>query len=167
MLVLSMYSESLYALRSIRAGALGYVMKDESYDTIVAAIRSVTEGRLFLSAGLAGRLISFAIQNVNGDSHPDLEALSARELEVLRFYGEGRSTREICDHFQIGLKTVETYRTRIKDKLGLADLQHLIHFASDWVQQTLTASSDSPAPPSNRLAASLAQPSGSVNRTPD
>lgn len=135
MLVLSMYSESLYALRAVRAGALGYLMKDESYETVVTAIRSVLDDRLFLSPSLVGTLFSFAVEHLDCDSHPDLEALSSRERQVLQLYGEGCSTREICDRFQIGLKTVETYRTRIKEKLGLENLSELLHFAAGWVQQ--------------------------------
>jgi DNA-binding NarL/FixJ family response regulator len=145
MLVLSMHDESLYALRAIRAGALGFVSKDDPYETLVEAIHRVAEGRLFLRPELMEQLLLHAVHRLDIDSHPDLDSLSRRELEVLGLYGQGVGTEEICARFGVGVKTVETYRTRLKAKLGLADLPDLVRFAQDWIRQKSDASENSPA----------------------
>ncbi len=154
MLVLSMHDESLYALRAVRAGALGFVSKDAPYETLRIAIHQVAEGRLYLSPALADRLLFHAIHHLQIESDPELDSLSTREREVLELYGRGLATHEICEHFQIGTKTVETYRTRLKAKLGLANLRDLIRFARDWVrQQSAPREIDHREPPDDSLNA--------------
>jgi DNA-binding NarL/FixJ family response regulator len=141
-LMLSMHEESIYAQRAVRAGALGFLGKDASYEDLVEAIHRVAEGRLYLSSELTEKLLTFAIQDLDIDSDPNLETLSARELEVLRLYGEGLDTNEILTRFNIGMKTIETYRTRLKAKLGLADFPDLLRFAKNWVERDTIGPAD-------------------------
>jgi DNA-binding NarL/FixJ family response regulator len=131
-LVWSMHAESLYAERALRAGALGYVNKDQATDTIVEAIRRVREGKVYLSEAAAERLLHRA---VGGEAAPrsPLDALADRELEVFRLIGEGVKTGEIAERLHLSVKTVETYRDRIRQKLHLDDGAALARYAFQWV----------------------------------
>jgi DNA-binding NarL/FixJ family response regulator len=132
MLVWSMHGESLYAERALRAGALGYINKDQATDTIVGAIRRVLGGKVFLSESMAERLLHRA---VGGEAVPcsPLDALADRELEVFRLIGEGVRTGEIAERLHLSVKTVETYRDRIRQKLDLSDGAELARYAFQWV----------------------------------
>src|SRR5262245_50262915 len=133
-LVWSMHSESLYAERALRAGALGYVNKDQATDTIVAAIRRVLEGKVWLSEAMTERMLQRA---VGAGRQPvrrsPLDALADRELEVFYLIGQGVKTAEIAERLHLSVKTVETYRGRIRQKLDLSDGTALAHFATQWV----------------------------------
>jgi DNA-binding NarL/FixJ family response regulator len=133
-LVWSMHSESLYAERALRNGALGYVSKDQATDRIVEAIGRVLEGKVWLSEALAERLLQRAV----GTRRPEatcspLDALADRELEVFRLIGQGVKTAEIAERLHLSVKTVETYRDRIRQKLDLSDGTKLAHYATQWV----------------------------------
>jgi DNA-binding NarL/FixJ family response regulator len=134
MLVWSMHSESLYAERALRAGALGYINKDQATDKIVVAIRRVLAGKVYLSDAMAEKLLKRA---VGGDrekpTYSPLEALADRELEVFRLIGQGVKTAEIAERLHLSVKTVETYRDRIRQKLNLTDGTELAHYATQWV----------------------------------
>jgi DNA-binding NarL/FixJ family response regulator len=132
-LVWSMHGESLYAERALRAGALGYVNKDQATDVIVEAIRRVRDGKVWLSAVMAERLLQRAVGSTDGVARSPLDALADRELEVFRLIGRGVKTAEIADRLHISVKTVETYRDRIRQKLDLADGTKLAHYATQWV----------------------------------
>ena len=132
-LVLSIHDESLYAERALRAGAKGYIMKEEAADKVVTAVRQVLKGELYVGEKLKARLLSQALGAPKAGASP-LEVLSDRELEVFRLLGQGFSTRRIAERFGRSIKTVEIYRANIKQKLGLKDAAELIHCAVRWAQ---------------------------------
>lgn len=123
-LVLSMHDERLFAERCLRAGARGYVMKNEALDELVHAIRRVLTGKIYTSPALFDR--------PPRESSP-VERLSDRELEVFEKIGLGVSSREIASLLHVSVKTIETHRERIKDKLGCANGAELLGRATQWV----------------------------------
>jgi len=131
-LTLSMHDESLYAERSLRAGAKGYIMKQEGTEKLISAIRTVLAGELYISDRLAGRLISKMVSGGERRGSP-LESLSDRELEVFLLIGRGQRTREISSQLHLSPKTVETYRSHIKEKLNLGSSTELLQHAIQWV----------------------------------
>jgi DNA-binding NarL/FixJ family response regulator len=132
--VWSMHSEALYAERALRAGALGYVNKDQATDRIVEAIRRVREGKVYLSDAMAERLLQRAVGGARAEVTRSLvELLADRELEVFRLIGGGAKTAEIAERLHLSVKTVETYRDRIRQKLNLSDGTRLSHYATQWV----------------------------------
>jgi DNA-binding NarL/FixJ family response regulator len=134
MLVWSMHSESLYAERALRAGALGYINKDQATDKIIEAIRRVQEGKVWLSAALAERVLQRAVGGGRNEvTRSPLDVLADRELEVFRHIGEGVKTADIAERLHLSVKTVETYRDRIRQKLDLDDGTKLVHYATQWV----------------------------------
>ncbi len=114
MLVWSMHSEALYGERALRAGALGYINKDQATDKIVEAIRRVLEGKVFLSDALADRMLHRAVGGREEIQRSPFDALADRELEVFRLIGEGTKTAEIAERLHLSVKTIETYRDRIR-----------------------------------------------------
>lgn len=135
LLVLSMHDESLYALRALRAGALGYVMKAEALTHVLTAIRKVLVGEIFVSPRLSERLIFQAIQSTDAGSGSPVDKLSDRELEVLELLGRGFGTKEVAAELHLSVKTIETHRAHIKEKLGFRDAGEMVRFAIDWVAQ--------------------------------
>jgi DNA-binding NarL/FixJ family response regulator len=132
-LVLSMYNEDLYAERALRAGALGYVMKQEATETLLEAIRCVLQGEVYVSQRLARRIVQNLVTAASGTGTNRLKRLSDRELEVLRFVGEGYTTRQIAEALHLSIKTVETHRAHLMDKLQLANATELMRYAMSWV----------------------------------
>lgn len=134
-LVLSMHDENLYAERVLRAGAHGYLMKAEVGDKIVAAVRKVMKGEIYLSDKVGQSIL----HEVTGRGAPPDESpirnLSDRELEVFRLIGQGHGTREIASLLHLSIKTIETYRAHIKEKLGLTNATQLVRYAAQWVGQ--------------------------------
>jgi DNA-binding NarL/FixJ family response regulator len=132
-LVLSMHDESLYALRALRAGAEGYVMKHEAMANVIQAIREVFNGRPYLSPAMAAQVITkFAHRNAEGEADP-VERLSDRELEILELIGKGKEVRQIAKLLHLSPKTVETHRAHIKDKLDLKNSREVARFAMQWL----------------------------------
>jgi DNA-binding NarL/FixJ family response regulator len=132
-LIVSIHSESLYALRALRAGAKGYVMKHQSADQIIEAIRQVLSGSIYVSPEFGERLVFRAINSTDSDLGLPVDNLSERELEILRHYGRGLSTRQIAETLHLSIKTVETHRAHIKKKLGIQRAQELMTFAEEWL----------------------------------
>jgi DNA-binding NarL/FixJ family response regulator len=133
-LVWSMHSESLYAERALRAGALGYINKDQATDKIVEAIRRVLAGKVWLSETMAERMLQRNVGSGGQEAtRSPLDALADRELEVFRLIGQGVKTAEIAERLHLSVKTVETYRDRIRQKLDLDDGTKLAHYATQWV----------------------------------
>jgi DNA-binding NarL/FixJ family response regulator len=134
-LVVSRHDETLYAERCIRAGARGYVMKQEAGDDIVHAIQRVLDGRIFVSDTINERLLqSMAEGGRERVMQSPLEVLSDRELEVFELTGRGASTREIAERLHLSVKTVESYRARIKNKLNFDSANELMKHAVQWVE---------------------------------
>ena len=128
--VLSMHDETLYAERALRAGARGYVMKRETTRKVIAALREVLEGRLYVSEEFRASLTEKFIEGKTGGSSVD--QLSDRELEVFRQLGQGHETRRIAESLGISIKTVQVYCARIKEKLSLANATELLREAMRW-----------------------------------
>lgn len=137
-LALSMYDESMYAVRVLRAGGRGYVMKQEVPRKVVAAIRRVLGGHIYVSENMATRLLDQLVSNERTEQTP-LGNLTDRELEVLTLIGRGVGTREIADRLFLSVKTVEGHRERIKEKLKLKTGAELVRYA---VQYTLDRGAD-------------------------
>ena len=132
-LVLSMHDESLYADRAISAGASGYIMKNESSEELIRAIRKVLDGQVYLSDTMTTTLVR---GKAAGDvDKPDqlVSSLTDRELEVFRLFGLGWTTRRIAKELHLSIKTIETYCARIKDKLTLDNSNELIRHAVQWI----------------------------------
>ncbi len=132
-LMLSMHDESLYALRALRAGAKGYVMKQQTMDHILEALHKVTHGGIYVSPQFSEKLIFKTIAGSTGDLGSPVEKLSDRQLEVLQLFGRNKSTREISETLHLSVKTIETHRTHIKEKLGFKDADELMTFALEWM----------------------------------
>src|SRR5260221_5807623 len=134
-LILSMHDESLYALRALRAGAKGYVMKAEAMTQVIAALRKVLGGEIYVSPRFSERLVFKAIQSLEGGMGSPVDKLSDRELEVLQLLGKGFGTREVANELHLSVKTIETHRAHIKEKLGFKDAGEMVRFAIDGVAQ--------------------------------
>jgi DNA-binding NarL/FixJ family response regulator len=132
-LIISMHDESLYALRALRAGAKGYVMKQQVMENILVALRKVIGGGIYVSPQFTEKLIFKAIQGSEGDLGSPVDKLSDRELEVLQLFGRGKTTREIAEALRRSVKTIETHRMHIKEKLGFKEADELMKFAIEWV----------------------------------
>ncbi len=128
-----MYPEDLYAERAIQAGALGYINKQKATSRIIEAIRSVLEGRVFLSQPIVSEMLRRAVGGAVRISRSPLESLSDRELQVFRLIGEGITVNRIADRMHLSVHTIETYRHRIKLKLGLRNAPELSRAAIQWV----------------------------------
>ena len=131
-LILSMHDESIYAERAIRAGANGYIMKQEATEKVLVAIRRILQGEVYLSDRLTSTMLQ---QYVRGESLPrksPLVNLTDRELEVFRLIGEGRGTRQIAEELHLSVKTIESYQAHIKEKLALRNARELVQHAIEW-----------------------------------
>jgi len=133
-LVVSRHDESLYAERAIRAGARGYVMKLEAGEVIVRAVRRVTNGGIFVSEEINERLLLGMVSGHEALAQSPLDILSDRELEVFELTGRGSGTRDIAERLHLSVKTVESYRARIKVKLNLGSASELMQHAVQWVE---------------------------------
>ncbi len=132
-LVLSMHDEMVYAERALRAGATGYVMKQERLSVVVQALRRMLQGEAFLSEQMTARLV----RRVAGraDAASPTEALSDRELQILALLGEGLGPTQIAERLPISPKTVETHRARVRGKLRLQSATELRRYAIEWVRE--------------------------------
>ncbi len=132
-LVLSMHDESLYAERVLRAGARGYITKQEATKRILLAIRQVLSGQIYISEKMASRMVHKMVLGRAEEQRSPIERLTDRELEVFQLIGRGQGTRRIAEELHLGIKTVESYRARIKEKLKLEDGTQLLQHAIQWV----------------------------------
>jgi len=133
-LVVSMHDESLYAERALRAGAMGYVMKHEPAKTVKAAIHKVLGGDMYLSEKMASSVINRFMRGEPEQARSPIESLSARELEVFRLLGRGKAVRQIAEELSVTIPTVNSFRNRIKEKLGLKTSTEVMLHAIQWVQ---------------------------------
>ena len=138
--VFSMYDEAVYAERALRAGARGYVRKSEPTAAVTEAIRAAAAGEIYLARRAASRILSKVAfggrgepaGEGSGERGPGLEELTDREMAVFQLLGQGRPPDEIADRLNLSRKTVETYRRRAKEKLGLDSVTELLQFAIQW-----------------------------------
>jgi len=133
-LALSMHDESLYAERALRAGARGYIMKAEATENVVTAIRKVVSGQIYVSDKMAAKMVRKLVGGGPDVGASAIDRLSDRELEVFSLIGQGQGTRQIAERLHLSLKTIETYRAHIKEKLNLVDANELLQYAIQWVQ---------------------------------
>ncbi len=133
-LAYSMHDESIYAERCLRAGAKGYVMKHSSPEILLEAMRQVLKGKIYLSEPMSDRLLGKLVGagTGTGPGTSPIDTLSDRELEVLQLLGKGQTTALIADSLCLSVKTVETYREHLKQKLNLANGQELLRYAIEW-----------------------------------
>ena len=134
-LILSMHHESLYAERALHAGAKGYIMKQEAPDKVLVAIRTILGGEVYVSEKMAARMLRTLSDRRAGQGASPIERLSDRELEVFRHIGKGFSSSEIAEQLCISVKTVETHREHIKDKLKLPNKGDLLRYAVEWAAE--------------------------------
>ena len=130
-LILSMHDESLYAERALRAGANGYIMKQEATERVLVALRRILNGEIYVSDRIANKLLKHFITG-SGSVQSSIADLSDRELEVFRLIGKGHGTRQIAEELHISIKTVESYQAHIKEKLSLRSARELIQHAMQW-----------------------------------
>lgn len=135
-LVVSMQDEAVYAERCLRAGARGYITKQEASRHVMQAIRRVLEGGIHVSEAVAHQMLARSVgRQPHKDPSSPIARLADRELQVFELIGKGHSTRQIGDLLGLDIKTIETYRARIKDKLGLKDAPELLQRAIAWVHE--------------------------------
>lgn len=132
-LVLSMHDEIHYVERALRAGALGYLTKQEASTKVLAAVRHVLRGEIFLSDRVSPSLLKRLLSGEAEEPKPVVGRLSDREMQVFRLIGDGLGTQEIAVRLGLSAKTIETYQAHIKDKLELRDSRKLVQFAIRWV----------------------------------
>ena len=133
-LVVSMHDEAIYAERALRAGARGYVMKEAGGEKLLAAIRQVLSGQVYVSERMSARLLDSLTGHRPRGSHSPIEKLSDREFEVFQLIGQGKSTRDIAKQLHLSPKTVDVHRSHIKGKLELKDATSLVRHAVRWVE---------------------------------
>jgi DNA-binding NarL/FixJ family response regulator len=135
-LVLSMHDEALFAERALHAGARGYIMKQAAIEGLIAAIRHVASGHIYVSEKMTQRVLERVGDITDPGRGPIglLTALSNRELEVFNLIGQGKSTVAIAAQLELSVKTIETYRSNIKAKLNLEDANDLVRLATSWAE---------------------------------
>ncbi len=133
-LVLSMHDESLYAERALRAGAKGYIMKQEASKEVLKAIHRILAGEIYVSEKMSDKMLHKVADGNLDEKKPPEGALSDRELQVFQLIGQGRGTRQIAEELHISAKTVESYRAHIKVKMNLTNAHELTQHAIHWVE---------------------------------
>ena len=133
MLVLSMHDETLYAERVLRAGARGYIMKQEGTEKLIDAIATVMRGDIHVSERMASRMLGKMVSGKRDAGTSPIDLLSDRELEVFELLGRGQGTREVAERLCVSVKTIESHREHIKEKLQLRNATELVQHATQWV----------------------------------
>jgi DNA-binding NarL/FixJ family response regulator len=132
-LVLSMHDESIYAERALRAGANGYIMKQEATERVLVAVRRILNREIYVSDRIANKMLrKLAGGPAAAAPQSPVDELSDRELEVLRMIGQGQGTRQIAEVLRLSVKTVESYQAHLKEKLGLKNSRELVQYAIQW-----------------------------------
>jgi len=131
-LVVSMHDENLYAERAMRAGAMGYLMKQEAGENIVTAIRRVLNGEIYVSEAVKNRMLHRLVNKRGETQQFSIDTLSDREMEVFQLIGQGYSTRQIAERLNLSSKTIDSYREHLKLKLNLTTGAELVRYAIQW-----------------------------------
>ncbi len=134
-LIVSRHDEELYAERAIRAGANGYIMKQEAGEVLVKGLHKIFNGGMYVSEAVSTRMLQNMMNNTKPIDASPLEVLSDRELEVFEHVGRGVSTRDIAERMHVSVKTIETYKSRIKEKMGLDSSHEITRLAIQWVEE--------------------------------
>ncbi|MGH7869082.1 MAG: response regulator transcription factor [Candidatus Dormibacteraceae bacterium] len=134
-LILSMHDETIYAERALRAGANGYIMKQEATEKMLIALRRILKHEIYVSDRVASKMLQRLVRG--GPSRSPVDGLSDRELEVLRLIGEGQGTRQIADSLHLSVKTIESYQAHLKERLGLKGSRELVQYAIEWAMREL------------------------------
>lgn len=138
-LILSMHDESIYAERALRAGANGYIMKQEATEKVLIALRRILSGEIYVSDRIANSMLRHYVRGANPSQPSSVSDLTDRELEVFRLIGEGQTTRQIAEALHLSVKTVESYQAHIKEKLSLRSARELVQHAVEWNVREKTA----------------------------
>jgi DNA-binding NarL/FixJ family response regulator len=138
-LILSMHEESIYAERALRAGANGYIMKQEATERVLVAVRRILSGEIYVSDRIADKMLKHYITGSSTLRDSSIADLSDRELEVFRLIGDGHGTRQIAEELHLSIKTVESYQAHIKEKLSLRSARELMQHAIQWNMNEKTA----------------------------
>jgi DNA-binding NarL/FixJ family response regulator len=138
-LILSMHDESIYAERALRAGANGYIMKQEATERVLVALRRLLSGEIYVSDRIANSMLRHYVRGAGSSEHSSISDLTDRELEVFRLIGEGQGTRQIAEALHLSVKTVESYQAHIKEKLSLRSARELVQRAVQWNVREKTA----------------------------
>jgi len=138
-LILSMHEESIYAERALRAGANGYIMKQEATEKVLVAVRRILSGEIYVSDRIANKMLKHYITGSGTLRNSSIADLSDRELEVFRLIGDGHGTRQIAEELHLSIKTVESYQAHIKEKLSLRSARELMQHAIQWNMNEKTA----------------------------
>ena len=128
-LILSMFANEEYVLRSLRAGAAGYLLKDSTVVELEAALRSVADGGSYLSPAVSGHVLAAYVRRVGEDAVPAEPTLTPRQREVLQLIAEGHATKDIASRLNLSAKTVETHRAQLMERLGIHDVAGLVRYA--------------------------------------
>ncbi len=136
MLVSSMHDETLYAERTLAAGAMGYVSKSDATTRLVEALREVQRGNVYLSSNMTEQLLRRMVDGQKEPERPLIDTLTSRELEVLSLLGQGLTTRQAAQKLNLSVKTIESHRENIKSKLNLKNSAQLVRYAVEWVLES-------------------------------
>lgn len=134
-LVLSMHDENIYAQRVLRAGAKAYVMKQDAAERVMQAIRKILKGEIYVSEHVGSQMLQQIVRGHSPADSSPIDRLSDRELEVVQLIGRGRTTREIAKNLNVSIKTIESHRAHLKEKLDLKNATELVQFCVQWVEQ--------------------------------
>jgi DNA-binding NarL/FixJ family response regulator len=131
-LILSMHDETIYAERALRAGANGYIMKQEATEKVLIALRRILAGEIYVSDRVGSHILQHYIRGASLSAQSSVAELTDRELEVFRLIGGGHGTRQIAEELHLSIKTVESYQAHIKEKLSLRSARELVQHAIQW-----------------------------------
>ena len=133
-IIFSIHDESIYAERALLAGAKAYLMKDEVSENVIKAIRTVLNGEIYVSSEISKKFLHKIAENKAGSTKTQIESLSDREFEIFRLIGEGLKASQIAKQLHLSTKTIETYRSRIKEKLNLPNAAELLRYSIKWAK---------------------------------
>jgi DNA-binding NarL/FixJ family response regulator len=133
-LVLSMHDESTHAEKALRAGAQGYIMKEDADEVLIEALRTVRDGKLYVSENINEKMLRTYVEGDNGEENGGIDSLTDREKEIFACMGQGLTTRKIAEQFSLSPRTVEVHRAKIKKKLECEDAAQLLRTAVQWVE---------------------------------
>ena len=133
-IILSIHDESIYAERALLAGAKAYLMKDEVSENVIKAIRTVLNGEIYVSDAISKKFLHKIARDKAGIAKTPIESLSDREFEIFRLIGEGLKASQMAKQLHLSIKTIETYRSRIKEKLNLPNASELLQYSIRWAK---------------------------------